>query len=183
MSLLEFEQNFAGHDIPEELVSLYHFQTEHSEYSQGFYLHPDDKSGLKTWSDNEEFLVRLMPFAQANYSGSFYAVWNDGSGRSPSEFPIIVFGDEGGEHIVAGNILQLMQLLTFDAELLVDSEGISFYKDGNGDEKSEDADIYMKWLKENFDKNPIDYNEAKEIIENACQKYQSAYDDWSSKYF
>src|SRR5689334_1536967 len=99
MELKQFDQNFKGYKISSELASLKNFQDNHPDYSQGFYLLADDKSGIKTWSENVDFLNKLMPFAQANGTGSTYAIWNDGSNKALNQLPIVVFGDEGGVHV------------------------------------------------------------------------------------
>jgi hypothetical protein len=181
MELTEFEQNFKGYTISTELIFLKYFQDKLPEYSQGFYLLVDDKSGIKTWSENQDFLDRLMPFAQANGSGSTYGIWNDGTDKPLGELPIVVFGDEGGVHIVAENILQLMQMLTYDTEISVDFDGAYFHKDENDYEESEDNASYKNWLKENFKLDPVE--DPNKIIEKAQQKYKTTFDSWFQQYY
>jgi len=41
--------------------------------------------GLRSWSSDDRFLSRLMPFAQATGGGSFYALWAHQPGASTSE--------------------------------------------------------------------------------------------------
>ena len=95
--------------------------------------------------------------------------------------PILVFGDEGGVHIVADNILQLMQLLTYDVEISVDFDDAYFYKDEDDYEESEDHQKYKLWLKNNFQLDPI---EDPEIIIKASQdKYKALFDDWFALYY
>lgn len=181
MELTEFEQNFKNYTIPTELIFLKYFQDRLPEYSEGFYLLVDDKSGIKTWSENQDFLDRLMPFAQANCSGSTYGIWNDGTDKPLNQLPIVVFGDEGGVHIVAENILQLMQILTFDTEISVDFDQAYFYKDEDDYEESEDNSSYKNWLKENFQLDPI--ADPDKIIEKAQEKYKVAFDNWFGQFY
>lgn len=181
MELEEFKQNFVGYDLTREFISLKQFQDKHPDYSQGFYLLVDDKTGIKTWSENRNFLHRLMPFAQANASDSTYGIWADRTDKKLNELPVVVFGDEGGVHIVAENILQLMQILTFDAEIMVDFDGASFYKSEDEYEESPDNSTYKSWLKENF--NLEAESEPNEIIRNAQQKYKTAFDKWFGQYY
>jgi hypothetical protein len=181
MELTAFEQNFKNYTISPELVFLKYFQDQFSDYSQGFYLLIDNKSGIKTWSENVEFLDRLMPFAQANGSGSTYGIWNDGTDKPLNELPIVVFGDEGGVHIVAENILQLMHILTFDTEISVDFDEAYFYKDEDDYEESKDRASYKNWLKKNFKLDPIE--DPNEIIETAQQKYKIVFDTWFEQYY
>lgn len=180
MELKEFQQNFGTRYPPKEFVYLHAFQKEMPEYAQGFYLLVDNKSGLKSWSEDTAFLDPLMPFAQANGSGSFYALWDEGTGKELNEMPVIVFGDEGGIHVVAENILQLMRLLTYDTEIYVDHTSTYFYKDGE-EEESEYGDSYRAWLKEHFRQDPID--DPARIIETAQKKYKSSFDNWIKPFF
>jgi hypothetical protein len=180
MELEEFAQNFRGYNISKELIFLRQFQDKFPDYSQGFYLIVDDKSGIKTCSENEEFLECLMPFAQANGTGSIYAIWNDGSDKLLDELPIIVFGDEGGVHIVAENVLQLMQMLTFDSEIYVDFDQVYFYKEEDDYEESADNDSYKNWLKEHFNVDPVE--DPNKIIETAQQKYKASFGNWFRQY-
>ncbi len=181
MELEEFEQNFKGYAISKELIFLKYFQDKLPEYSQGFHLLVDDKSGIKTWSEEDSFLDRLMPFAQANYSGSTYVIWDDGTDKPLNELPIVVFGDEGGVHIVAENTLQLMQLLTFDSEIYIDFDQAYFFKDEDDHEESEDNVSYKNWLKEHFKLDPVEAPNA--IIEAAQNKYKLAFDSWFGQFY
>jgi hypothetical protein len=181
MELTEFEQNFKDFTISKELIFLKSFQDNLQDFSQGFYLSVNDEAGIKTWSENKDFLNRLMTFAQANGSGSIYAIWNDGTDKQLNELPIVVFGDEGGVHIVAENTLQLMQLLTFDTEISVDHAKAYFYKDEDNYVESKDNASYKKWLKENFKIDSV--KEPNEIIRIAQQKYKSTFDNWFGQYY
>lgn len=181
MKLREFKKNFSGYEMPKELIFLNEFENYISNYSECFGLVLDDKSGISTWSENKDFLKRLMPFAQANGSGSTYALWDDGENKELNNLPVVVFGDEGGYHIVAENILGLMQLLTFDAEISVDYAEIYFYKDEDDYKESENLSVYINWLKENFNLDPI--NNTKVIINKAQEKYKGKFNNWVGQYY
>src|SRR5690606_18943343 len=183
INIEKFKENLKLEVIPTELEKLIYFQSYISDfesYSEGFGLLIDDKSGLKTWSEEITFLERLLPFAQANGSGSFYAFWNDGTSNPLNKMPIVVFGDEGGVHIAAENILQLLHLLTFDTEISVSFEDVYFYKDEDYYEESEDLQTYLKWLKENFDLEQI--KETSGIIKSAQEKHKENFDKWFGQY-
>jgi uncharacterized protein YwqG len=180
MELKEFQQNFDGRYPRKEFVFLNAFQHEMKDYAQGFCLIVDDKSGLESWSDDEEFLNQLMPFAQANGSGSFYALWDEDKGKELNEMPIIVFGDEGGAHVVAENILELMHLLSYDTEISVDREEAYFYKDEDDYEESEYAEAYKDWLKEHFMLDPIEDPDS--IIKQAKEKYDGPFYKWINEF-
>lgn len=183
IDIAEFKKNSGLAEIPAELEKLIYFQNHISSlenYSQGFGVLIDDKSGLKSWSDNETFLNHLIPFAQANGTGSFYAIWDEGTDKSPGQMPIVVFGDEGGAHIVAENILQLLHLLTYDTEILIDFDEAYFYKDEEDYEESEDLDEYLKWLKDDYGLTRIE--DPNLLIKAAQEKYKKHFDHWIEQY-
>ncbi|KQB41686.1 hypothetical protein [Flavobacterium aquidurense] len=182
MTLEDFKQNF-NDSITNELALFYDINEElgFENYSQGFGLYRDDKSGIATWSEDPDFLDKLMPFAQANGSGSMYVLWNNDQSKSLNELPVVIFGDEGGYHIVAKNIFEFMQLLTFDTEIYVDHEQVYFYKDEDDYEESEGLPEYKVWLKENFNLEPVDDTES--ILENAQETYKADFDKWVSKFY
>ena len=181
----ELKENSGMKEIPEDLMKLIDFQINTSQpeyYSQGFSLFCDNYSNaLETWSEEKEFLSRLYPFATANGTGSFYCIWDDRSGRSLNEMPIVVFGDEGGVGIVAENLRQLFHLLSYDIEVSVDWESIYFYKDDDDYEANDDLELYLGWLKDNFGFDQI--SEPDEIIKTAQEKYQAAFADWLKRYY
>lgn len=184
-SLQEFTLNFDGRPVPDALARLLAFQQEtgFEAYATGFGLRRDDKSGLTYgWSADPAFLSRLLPFAQANGSGSFYALWQHNDSTDLNELPVVVFGDEGGEYVVAENIKGLLQLLTIDAEPMI-YNGIDYYKDP--EEGKEDgspyAEAYRTWLQENFQLGPV--ADAAVIMEPAQAKHQAAFDAWKDPYF
>ncbi|MCL9805569.1 hypothetical protein NAT51_08545 [Flavobacterium amniphilum] len=179
-----FKENFQLEALPVTLEKLIHFQNNTSSfecYSQGFGVYIDSWYGLETWSNEEAFLDKLYPIAQANGSGSFYTIWDDGSGKELDQMPIAVFGDEGGVHIVAENLLQLLHLLTFDTEISVDFDEVYFYKDEEDYEESEDLNEFLEWLKTDYNLEQINNPDA--IIESAQLKYKDAFANWSKQYY
>jgi hypothetical protein len=45
-----------------------------------------------------------------------------------ANLPVAVFGDEGGQHVIARHLPALFQLLTFDSEIKVDWDTVYFYR-------------------------------------------------------
>lgn len=183
MNIKEFKDSLGVTMLPVELEKLVYFQTNISGfelYSQGFGLMVDDKSGLKSWSKDPSFLNKLMPFAQANGTGSFYAFWIDGPGRPLNELPVVVFGDEGGVHVVAEHLLQLLHLLTYDAEISVDFDEAYFYRDMDSYEESEDLTAYLEWMEGDYGLKQIEDPDT--LIKTARDTYKPAFDQWLSQY-
>jgi hypothetical protein len=180
-TLAEFSSNFAGGDVPPALAKLLAFQDQHGfeSYSECFGLLADDKGGLRSWSSDERFLSRLMPFAQATGGGSFYALWAHRPGANTSEMPVVVFGDEGGVHVIAEDVAHLLRLLTFDVEPMVDHDGVTFYK-AKDHEPRDDHDAYVDWLKAELDLDPID--DPGPLVAAAQARYKADFDAWFSDF-
>jgi hypothetical protein len=178
-----FAGNFEGRETPRELSLLLKFETDDmmEYFAESFYLTADGKSLISSWSEDPEFVKRIMPFATANASGSGYALWDDGQHKSLSDMPVVVFGDEGGVHVVAKNVLELMQLLTYDTEISVDHESAYFYKDEDEHEGSENAATYREWLKETFGVDAVE--ETDSIIKAAQDEYKDSFDAWFAQYY
>ncbi|MDR0737100.1 MAG: hypothetical protein LBF51_09815 [Zoogloeaceae bacterium] len=127
----EFRKNPDWKSLPEDLEKLIVFLEridglDEGDISESFSILDDGKTGLSAWSSQKAFLDRLHPFAAANGSGSFYAIWDDGSGHPLNQMPIVVFGDEGGEHIVAENLQMPWRLPGYDSGISVDHDGAFF---------------------------------------------------------
>jgi hypothetical protein len=175
----QFTQLFNRQQLGTAFQYLLYFQTLASNYAQEFYLYQCDKTGLKTFSDDEEFLNNLLPFANANGTGSIYCIWDNGISKNLDEIPIVVLGDEGGLHIVTENILQLMQILTLDSEIGVDWDGVSFYTDFPGG--SEHNQGYRTFIKAQFGLDPV--QDPALVIQAAQKKYKASFDEWCSKFY
>ena len=171
-----FAQSFPNQKLPLELEKLLAFDQQSNDYySDGFELcdYPPDE--LSNWSEEREFLSKLVPFAQANGSGSIYALWFFRDGLDPSAAPVVVFGDEGGMHVVTENLRSLLQVLAFDSEPMIDWEGVTFYK-SDDHEPSKRAEEYATWLKAQFDLSPV--QDADALVAAAQQAHKAAFDAW-----
>lgn len=116
--------------------------------ADGFELHDyDDKGRFPQELDDPEFLSRLLPFAQANGSGSTYAFWRADDETDVARSPIVVFGDEGGQHIIARDFTDFLRLLGFDAEIMVDHDSAYYYREED-DDHSGSHELYVGWLRE-----------------------------------
>lgn len=184
IDIQDFRQNLGLSQLPAGMEQLIEFQNERSgfeEYAQGFGLLIDDKSGIGSWSEDPDFLDHILPFAQANGSGSIYAFWKAAGSANPDEYPVLVFGDEGGVHVVAENFREFLKLLTYDTEISVDFDEAYFYKDEDDYEASEDHEEYLSWLMENF---KLEKEEDPDgVIETAQARCKQEFDQWFGLYY
>lgn len=172
LTLEDFLVQFGESEVPDDLLKLFEFQSEYGgeSFSESFYFYTYDKTGIKTWSEDEEFYNSFIEFATANGSGSSYAYWL--VDKDLNKCPIVVFGDEGGIHVVAENTKQFISLLTYDTEISVDHETVYFYRDDEEYEESENKKEFVNWVKEAFSSDAVDTEEeAEKILHNAKEKF------------
>lgn len=175
-----FVANFRGEPVPTELHHLVGFDASAENwYCEGFELRLAHGDELSSWSDEPTFAEKLYVFAEANASGSLYAIWRAEPNASLGESPVVVFGDEGGIQVVTRNVRELLQVLTFDSEPMVGSDGVTFYK-GDDHEPSEESDRYRRWLSEELGLEPV--MDPAPIVSRAQQEYGPALARWLQPY-
>ena len=180
ISLDEFSANFDQRPVPPALATLLAFQNQApGYYSECFELLVDDKGGLKSWSEDPAFLERLLPFAQANGSGSFYALWVEGDSADTSAMPVVVFGDEGGVHLVAEDVGGLLQILGFDAEPMIDLDEVTYYRPDDALDNERRAD-YVAWLSRELGLAPA--SDPAALVSAAQARHKAAFDAWFGQY-
>lgn len=168
--------------VPElNLLKAFQDEVGYESYAEGFGLDDfGDRSGLEAgWSKDPEFLARLTPFARATGGGSFYALWHVDSRADLATLPIVVFGDEGGQHVVARNLRELFQLLAYDTEITVDWDEAYYYRSddqGHSDSHGE----FVAWLAEKFDLSPVD--DPDEVMAVAQSEFGDSFTVWSNAY-
>ncbi len=181
----ELVNYFQGLNIPKKLLALLKFNNEIAQkeyFSDGFEFSLDkEKIGLKTYSTDESFLNSIYEFANADGTGSSYGLWLKDDSSNLEESPIVVFGSEGGFHVVAKNFDELLQLLTFDSEPMVDWDEVSFCKDLDDFEPSSKSNEYRYWLKKEFSIDPIISPDP--IIENAQNEHKDSFNNWVGKFY
>ncbi|MET8976990.1 hypothetical protein ABZX85_15350 [Streptomyces sp. NPDC004539] len=166
-----------------ELNLLKDFEDEvgYENFADGFGLTEyGDVSGLVAgWSGDPEFLARLIPFAQATGGGSFYALWKIDDRADLATLPVVVFGDEGGQYVVARDLRELLRLLGFDAEISVDWESVYFYRDED-EPHSPSHDTYAAWLHERFGLSVAQDPDA--VLAAAGEELGQRFADWAEPY-
>ena len=181
----ELVSYFQGLIIPKRLLELLKFDNEvavNNYFSDGFEFSIDkEKIGLKTYSDNVTFLNSIYEFANADGTGSSYGFWLKDNNSDLEQAPIVVFGSEGGYHVVASNLDELLQILTFDCEPMIDWDYISYYKDPDDFETSSKSKEYREWLRNDCALSAID--NADEIVEKAQIAHKDSFNAWVNKFY
>jgi hypothetical protein len=177
----ELQGNFEPHPVPEAVAALFKFQSSLDGFFSGGFEFGDfsHKAGVKSYSEDQEFLANLIEFAQADGSGSSYAFWT-GKQEDLSAAPVVVFGSEGGVQLVAENIHKLLELLTLDVEPSVSWDEVHYYK-GEDHQPSEFHAEYVRWAAKTFNIKPI--KDAKAIIAAAQSKHGQEFKSWMGKYY
>jgi len=177
--------HFQGLDIPEKLLALLKFSNEIAQnkyFSNGFEFSLDkEKVGLKTYSDNKEFLCSIYEFAVADGTGSSYGFWLKDGSSDLDRAPIVAFGSEGGFHIVANNFAGLLQILTFDSEPMIDWDEICYYKDTKDFEPSAKSKEYRDWLRKECALAGIE--SADEIVQEAQKTHKESFSAWVGNFY
>jgi len=146
-------------------------QLEGKFISDGFELIEFGEPKHDGWSDAQEFIESFLSFAYANSSGSFYALWRMDDRADLSTLPIAVFGDEGGIHLTARDLRDLLRQLASDRPLEVDWGGASFgeytgyHREDDGGAQAHET--YVAWLNRHFGLvPPDDPNDLIDVAEN-----------------
>jgi hypothetical protein len=183
----DYEEHFKPDKVPPEIVKLLKFdEPRPGLYSFGFQMDCSDVDhvGLKTYSEDPEFLRCFREFAAADCTGSTYAIWRQHDKVSWSDSPIVAFGSEGGVHVVARNLVELFRILTLDTEPMIGWDGVTYYKDEDAEQASEGAADFAKWLEKTFNVKPVKGNaEAEKIVAGAQKPHQKAFQEWMKQYY
>ena len=177
-----FTDAFRPYAVPQALLDLLALQNRVDGWlSEGFEFFVDEnKIGLKTYSEAADFLDRFIEFAQADATGSTYAIWLNESPESIDECPVVVFGSEGGVHVIAQNLVEWFHLLSYDVEPMVDHESVYYHKDPDDYTASDGIDAYRGWLATRLQLNPIEDPDS--VVEVAKAQHQRALTGFLRRY-
>lgn len=181
----QFLQKYQDFKVPKLLTELIEFSIEKDLYfSDGFEFEPENvKYMYESYSSEKEFTESFICIGSADGMGSEYAFWLK-NGNDLTNAPIVAFGGEGGYHIIAKNFDELIRILTFDSEPMIDWKRIIFYKDEDDFEASEDANEFHDWVKTNLKLEIIDSDEEiDKIILEAKEVYQTELKEWVSNFY
>jgi hypothetical protein len=141
-----------------------------------------DEAGVGTWSQDPEFLGSLHTFAQANASGSHYAIWRVDDRPDPASLPAVVFGDEGGLGVVARSLPELFQQVASGQELLVDDYSAWFYRVADDDQSARRTadEGFLAWLADSYGLAPAENPAA--LIDAAVREYGELFARWMGRF-
>jgi hypothetical protein len=145
--------------------------------SMSFELrHPyNDRSSFEALDLNDPaFLDRIIVFAQANGSGSEYAIWRVDDREDRTTLPIVAFGDEGGECVVARTLPELCQILTYDRDPMIDEE--IYFGSRDGEDHSGGHEQFVEWVRARIGLEPTDDPDS--IVELARREYGARFTAW-----
>ncbi|WP_329155757.1 hypothetical protein OHA63_12365 [Streptomyces anulatus] len=128
-------------------------------FAPGFELiaFGEDDGGYPQLSD------RIRPFARATGSGSTYAIWLLDDRADLATLPVLLLGDEGGVHVVARELPELLRVLASGRSPMCDWDGVDYYdereeEDGNeggvdeghGYDPCPENPAFRAWLRDRF---------------------------------
>jgi hypothetical protein len=80
------------------------------------------------------------------------------------------------------DIPSLLRILTFDAEPMVDHDGVDYYK-AEDDEPSDGAEAYVAWLDKQLALRPVKGSkEVESIVKAAQERFAKPFGDWMKQY-
>ncbi|MFE3461818.1 hypothetical protein ACFXKD_30110 [Nocardiopsis aegyptia] len=146
-------------------------------YSDGFELREyGADAGLHTWSEHPDFLSRFVPFAQANGSGSDYALWRCDDRTDLATLPVVLIGDEGHVYVIARDLRELFRLLALDSEPFAE---FGFLAAGDVEDHTAGHHEYLTWLDRNFGLGPPEDVRA---LWAARQEHDDRFRAWASRF-
>jgi hypothetical protein len=103
------------------------------------------------------------------------AGWQMKPGDDLSKSPIVVFGDEGGEHVVAQDMDDFLRVLAFDVEPSIGHDKVYYFKPEDHT-PSDEHRAYKRWLKDGFGIATTPHPDK--IVKDAQAKFGAAFAKW-----
>jgi hypothetical protein len=186
----KYAKNFGKLGLPALLAKLVEFQNDVGieMFAEGFALMEDDKGLFKgscnpdgkrvaSRAKERDFLDALSPIGSATGTGSVYAIWNNGA-KKAEDMPIVVFGDEGGIHVVAERLDDLLAIVGADVEPMIDWDEVSYFKMKDS-EPSPDIRAYKTWL---ADVGIKPATKPDTVVRKAQKRYGAAFAAWMKSF-
>ncbi|MEU9126391.1 hypothetical protein AB0C96_42480 [Streptomyces sp. NPDC048506] len=139
-------------------------------FSPGFELIEYDR-GLDWFCGDapDAYLDRLIPFAYATSSGSYYALWRCDDRTDLATLPVIFFGDEGDLWVEACDLRELFRLLAVEPDDPEDRARLASARQK-----------YLGWLHQNFGLTPHDGSDGAE--RESLTEYTRRFAVWVSEF-
>lgn len=192
LDVKKYAANLRPFEVPAILAQLVEFQNDvgAERFAEGFYLDVDDKGLFKGFCDPrgeriasgakvKKFLAQLLPIATATGTGSVYAAWNRAGSKTVEDMPVLVFGDEGGVHVVAENLRELLAIVGADVEPMVDSDDVSYYR-AKDHEPSPEFEAFRSWLSSTAGVKPAKSPDA--VVKRARKRYGDELVRWLASF-
>lgn len=171
--------------VPElNLLKAFEDRSGEHLFATGFELiaYDDDLDWFRGAAP-DTYRDRLIPFAYATSSGSYYALWRHDDRADLATLPVVFFGDEGDLCIEAADLRELFQLLGTDLEPdelddLFDPDDA----DGRADRERyhESLAEYRDWLQREFGLAPLANPE--DIDETRISAHTHRFVDWVAEF-
>ncbi|NEB36155.1 hypothetical protein [Streptomyces sp. SID14515] len=151
-------------------------------FAPGFELiaFGEDDGGYPQLSD------RIRPFAQATGSGSTYAIWLLDDRADLATLPVLLLGDEGGVHVVARDLPELLRVLASGWSPMCDWDSLDYYDeredeeqdggDGDGYAPCPENPAFRAWLRERFGLEAAE--DPNELVRSAGQELREPFAAW-----
>ncbi|MYV62323.1 hypothetical protein GTW37_26200 [Streptomyces sp. SID4931] len=148
-------------------------------FTPGFELIPfgEDDGGYPQLSD------RIRPFAQATGSGSTYAIWLRDERTDLATLPVLFLGDEGGVHVVARDLPELLRVLASGWEPMGDWDGVEYADESEAAEGDEEAydpcpanPAFRAWLRDRFGLEAAE--DPNEVVRSAGEELREPFAAW-----
>ncbi|MBT2899637.1 hypothetical protein [Streptomyces sp. McG3] len=148
-------------------------------FAPGFELiaFGEDDGGYPPLSD------RIRPFAQATGSGSTYAIWLLDDRADLATLPVLLLGDEGGVHVVARDLPELLRVLASGWSPMCGWDDVDYYDEHEAGGDEEDGydpcprnPVFRAWLRERFGLEAAE--DPNEIVRAAGAELGDAFAAW-----
>ncbi|MER6009655.1 hypothetical protein [Streptomyces bluensis] len=117
----------------------------------------------------DAYLARLIPFAYATSSGSYYALWRCDDRTDLATLPVVLFGDEGELWVEARNLLELFRLLAIEPDDPEDRARLASPRQR-----------YLEWLQQKFGTTPLDNSD--DVDGEPLAEYARRFAVWVSEF-
>lgn len=171
--------NINNTKVTPDLQKFIDFADDNYGFWAEFSIPDNADSFMKPWvGDHPNFEAINKAFivlGVADGTGGYFSFWDDNTGKSLDEMPIVILGSEGELPLVASNFKDLMRLMTtgdemstYESEVWVSAEDVGIYNKK-----------YALWLKDEFGLETIKtVKEANGIIAEAIRLHGEAFEVW-----